>query len=193
VEEDPRPRARAVVLVEGPSDRNALEALAERRGRDLVAEGVVIESIGGAQAVGRYLERYGPRGLGARIAGLYDVGEEAAVRRCLERAGLGSDLGRDDMERLGFFACVVDLEDELIRSLGVKAVEQVVAGEGELRSFRVFQRQPAQRDVPAERQLRRFMGTHSGRKIHYARLLVEALDSARVPRALDLALAHVVP
>ncbi|MGH3075437.1 MAG: TOPRIM nucleotidyl transferase/hydrolase domain-containing protein, partial [Gaiellales bacterium] len=99
MEGDPRSRARAVVLVEGPSDRNALEALAERRGRDLVAEGVVIEAIGGAQAVGRYLERYGPRGLGVRIAGLYDAGEEAAVRRRLERAGLGSDLGRDDMER----------------------------------------------------------------------------------------------
>lgn len=186
-------RARAVVLVEGPSDQNALEALAERRDRDLAADGVVIEPIGGAQAVGRYLERYGPRGRGVRIAGLYDAGEEPAVRRCLERAGLGSDLGRDDMERLGFFACVADLEDELIRSLGVKAVEQLVAEQGELRSFRVFQRQPAQREVPLDRQLRRFMGTHSGRKIQYARVLVEALDPARVPRPLDLALAHVLP
>jgi hypothetical protein len=181
------------VLVEGPSDRNALEALAERRGRDLAAEGVAIEPIGGAQAVGRFLERFGPRGLGLRVAGLYDSGEEGAVRRCLERAGLGSDLARADMERLGFFACVDDLEDELIRSLGVEAVERVVIGQGELRSFRLFQRQPAQRDVPVERQLRRFMGTHSGRKIHYARLLVEALDPARVPRPLDLVLAHVLP
>ncbi len=179
------------MLVEGPSDRNALEALAERRGRDLAAEGVAVEPIGGAQAVGRYLEHYGPRGLGVRVAGLYDSGEEAAVGRCLERAGLGSDLARADMELLGFFACVADLEDELIRSLGVGAVEQVVAGQGELRSFRVFQRQPAQREVPIDRQLRRFMGTHSGRKIHYARLLVEALDPARVPRPLDRVLAHV--
>ena len=95
------------------------------------------------------------------------------------------------MERLGFYACVDDLEDELIRSLGVPAVEEVVAAQGELRSFRILQRQPAQRGVPIERQLRRFLGTHSGRKIHYGRVLVEALDLARVPRPLDLVLAHV--
>ncbi len=184
---------RAVVLVEGESDRNALEALAERRGRDLAGEGVAVEPIGGAQAIGRYLERFGPRGLDVRLAGLYDAGEEAAVKRRLERAGLGSDLTRAAMERLGFFACVEDLEDELIRSLGVPAVEAVVAAQGELRSFRTLQRQPAQRGVPVEGQLRRFMGTHSGRKIQYGRLLVEALDPARVPRPLDLVLAHVIP
>ena len=122
---------------------------------------------------------------------MYDAGEEPAVRRSLERAGLGSDLTRPDMERLGFYACVQDLEDELIRSLGPPAVEEVVAAQGELRSFRTFQRQPAQRDVPIEGQLRRFMGTHSGRKIHYGRVLVEALDMACVPPPLDLVLAHV--
>jgi hypothetical protein len=35
------------------------------------------------------------------------------------------------------------------------------------------------------------MGTHSGRKIHYGRVLVEALDMACVPPPLDLVLAHV--
>ena len=184
---------RAVVLVEGESDRNALEALAERLGRDLAAEGVVVEPIGGAHAVGRFLERFGPRGLDVRLAGLYDAGEEVAVKRSLERAGMGSDLTRAAMERLGFYACVEDLEDELIRSLGTPAVEKVVAAQGELRSFRTLQRQPAQRDVPIDRQLRRFLGTHSGRKIHYGRVLVEALDLARVPRPLYRVLAHVGP
>jgi hypothetical protein len=188
---DRQPHVRAVVLVEGASDRNALEALAERRGRDLAAEGVAIEPIGGAQAIGRFLERYGPSGLRVRLAGLYDVGEEGAVRRCLERAGLGSNLTRARMEGLGFYACVEDLEDELIRSLGIARVEEVVAAQGELRSFRVLQKQPAQRGVAVEKQLRRFMGTHSGRKIHYGRVLVEALDLARAPRPLDLVLAHV--
>jgi hypothetical protein len=189
--ENPGSGVRAVVLVEGESDRNALEALAARRGRDLAAEGVAVEPIGGAQAVGRFLERFGPHGLDVRLAGLYDAAEEPAVRRCLVRAGLGSDLTRATMERLGFYACVEDLEDELIRSLGVPAVEEVVAAQGELRSFRILQRQPAQRGVPIERQLRRFLGTHSGRKIHYGRVLVEALDLAHVPRPLDLVLAHV--
>ena len=125
----------SLVLVEGESDRNALEALAERLGRDLAAEGVVVEPIGGAHAVGRFLERFGPRGLDVRLAGLYDAGEEVAVKRSLERAGMGSDLTRAAMERLGFYACVEDLEDELIRSLGTSAVEKVVAAQGELRSF----------------------------------------------------------
>ena len=51
----PTMRARAVVLVEGVSDQRALEALAERRGRDLEAEQVAIVPIGGAQAIGRFL------------------------------------------------------------------------------------------------------------------------------------------
>ena len=181
---------RVVVLVEGESDRNALLALAERRGLDLAAAGVAVEPVGGAQAMGRALERFGPGGAGLGVAALYDAGEERAVARSLERAGLGTAVGRGDMERLGFYACDEDLEAELIRALGVSAVEEVVAAQGELRSFRVLQRQPAQRDVPVERQLRRFLGTHSGRKIRYGRLLVEALDPARVPRPLDHVLAR---
>jgi hypothetical protein len=35
------------------------------------------------------------------------------------------------------------------------------------------------------------MGSGGRRKIRYARLLVEALDLARVPRPLDRVLAHV--
>jgi hypothetical protein len=183
--------AHTVVLVEGLSDRRALEALAESRGRDLASEGVSIVPIGGAQAVGRFLERYGPRGLGLRLAGLCDAGEEPHFRRALERAGFGSDLSRADMERLGFYVCVADLEDELIRSLGAARVEQLIDADGELEAFRTFQRQPAWRGRATEEQLRRFLGTHSGRKIRAAATLAGALDPRRVPRPLDGVLAHV--
>lgn len=181
----------AVVLVEGISDRFALEALAERRGRDLDAEGVSVVPIGGAQAIGRYLDRFGPRGLGVKLAGLCDAGEEREFRRGLERAGLGSHLTRADMERLGFYVCDADLEDELIRALGAAAVEQVVEAEGDLGSFRTLQKQAAWRGRPVEEQLRRFLGSGGSRKLRYARLLVDALDLARVPRPLDGVLAHV--
>src|SRR3954471_15363779 len=110
--------ARAVVLVEGTSDQVALETLAERRGRNLEVEQVSIVPIGGAQAIGGFLERFGPRGLDVKLAGLCDAGEERDFRRGLERAGLGSHLGRAEMEALGFYVCDVDLEDELIRALG---------------------------------------------------------------------------
>jgi hypothetical protein len=177
------------VLVEGISDQWALEALAQRRGRDLDAEGIAIVPIGGAQAIGRYLRRFGD----SRVAGLCDAGEEQDFRRALERAGLGSNLDRHDMERLGFFVCVEDLEDELIRALGADAVERVVEEQGDLRSFRTLQKQPNWRGRPAEDQLRRFMGSGGRRKIRYARLLIEALDLSRVPRPLDSVLAFTAP
>jgi predicted ATP-dependent endonuclease of OLD family len=183
--------ARTVVLVEGISDRRALEALAERRGRNLDAEGISIVAIGGAQAIGSFLDLFGPHGLDVRLAGLCDAAEEGNFQRGLERAGLGSNLTRTDLERLGFYVCVADLEDELIRSLGAAAVEQVVDAQDELRSFRTLQKQPAWQGRTTEDQLRRFMGSGGSRKIRYARLLVDALDLNQVPRPLDRVLAHV--
>jgi hypothetical protein len=184
-------RDQRIVLVEGVSDQVALEALAERRGRDLEADGVSVMPIGGAQSIGRFLDKFGPRGLGAALAGLCDAAEEGEFRRALEHAGLGSDLTRADMEQLGFYVCVADLEDELIRALGADSVEQVVDAEGDLGSFRTLQKQPAWQGRAREEQLRRFMGSGGSRKIRYARLLVNALDLSRVPRPLDLVLAHV--
>jgi hypothetical protein len=147
--------------------------------------------MGGAQSIGRFLDVFGPQGLDARLGGLCDVAEEGDFRRGLERAGLGSHLTRADMERLGFYVCVADLEDELIRALGAASVEQVVDVQGELGSFRTLQKQPAWQGRTTEEQLRRFMGSGGSRKIRYARLLVDALDLTRVPRALDLVLAHI--
>ena len=57
----------------GSATSDAVETLAERRGRDLDAEGVAVLPIGGAQAIGRFVARFGPRGA-RRAAG-------GAVRR----------------------------------------------------------------------------------------------------------------
>src|ERR1700722_8261844 len=115
---DEADEVRAVVLVEGVSDQRALEALALRRGRRLDVEGIRIVPIGGAQSIGRFIELAASRATGVRLAGLCDAGEEKHFRRALERAGLGTDLTRAGMERLGFYVCEPDLEVELIRSLG---------------------------------------------------------------------------
>jgi hypothetical protein len=179
------------VLVEGVSDQVAVEAMAARRGRDLAAEGIEVMPIGGAKNIRRFLARFGPHGLGVRLAGLCDANEEGDFRRGLEREAVGAARTRAEMEALGFYVCVGDLEEELIRSLGAATVETVVAARGELTSFRTLQRQPAQRGRTLEEQLRRFMGTKSGRKIEYARLLVAALDPERVPRPLDRLLSYL--
>jgi hypothetical protein len=184
---------RAVVLVEGISDRIALETLASRRGRDLAAEGIAVVPIGGAQAIGRYLNLYGPRGLGLTLAGLCDSGEEREFCRGLERGALGTEVTRERMEALGFYVCEADLEDELIRALGSATVERVVAANGDLGSFRTLQKQPEWRRRPLGEQLRRFMGSGGRRKIRYASLLVDALELTQVPRPLDLVLKNLQP
>ena len=183
--------SRAVMLVEGMSDQAALEALAERRGRALRSEGISIVQMGGATNIDRFLDLLGPRGRGIKLAGLCDAAEEGYFRRALERAGFGSGLSRAEMETLGFFVCAADLEDELIRALGAASVEEIIQAQGDMRSFRTFQKQPAQQGRSPETQLHRFMGTRSGRKSQYARLLVSALELTRVPRPLDGVLAHV--
>src|SRR5215216_4009934 len=177
--------SRAVVLVEGVSDQVALEALAERRGRNLSAEDISILPMGGATNIRSFLDLFGPQGLDVRLAGLCDAGEEGDFRSGLEQAGLGSNLSRADMEALGFYVCVVDLEDELIRALGAAAVERVVDAHGDLGPFRTLQKQAAWRGRPLEEQLRRFMGSGGRRKTRYARYLVDALEPGQVPRPLD--------
>ena len=181
------------MLVEGASDQRALEALAQRYGRDLAAEGVAVVSMGGAQAIGEFLERFGPSGLGVGLAGLCDAGEERHFCRALEHAGLGTDLTRPKLEQLGFYVCVADLEDELIRALGVGRVERVLEAQGDLPALRTFQKQPGWRGRAPEEQLRRFIGTSSGRKIRTGAARVHALELARVPRPLERVLAHVAP
>jgi hypothetical protein len=176
--------SQTVVLVEGVSDRIAIEALARRRGRALADEGVVILPMGGVTNIGRYLDRVGPAGLDLRLAGLCDAGEVGHVCRALQRAGIDCRSAAD-LAAAGFFVCEADLEDELIRAVGAAGMEQIIAADGRLASFRTLQRQPAQRTRPLTDQLRRYIGGRSGHKARYAQLLVDALDLNRVPPPLD--------
>src|SRR3954462_12581351 len=77
-----------VVLVEGVSDRSAVEALAARRRRDLAAEGVCVVPMGGAMGVGRFLRLFasaelppGDGRLAVAVRGLCDEAEEKYFRR----------------------------------------------------------------------------------------------------------------
>ena len=114
---------------------------------------------------------------------MYDVADERHVRRALADAAIPI-AAHESLEAFGFFACVADLEDELIRALGTEAVERVLEAQAELISFRRFQAMPQHRRAPVHQQLRRFLGTRATRKIRSAQRLVEALDLARLPRPL---------
>lgn len=188
------PGSCTVVLVEGMSDQAAVQTLAARRGRDLPGEGIFVVPMGGATNIAHFLGLFGPNGFGVRLAGLCDAAEEHGFRHGLECAGLeraGLAAGPFDLARLGFFVCVADLEDELIRSLGAGRVERLIATQGELAPFETFVKQPAHRDEPREQQLHRFLGTRSGRKIRYGHLLAAAVDLDQVPGPLAGLLAWV--
>lgn len=159
-----------VILVEGASDKAALEVVAARRG-DPVGD-LPIVAMGGATNVRRFAARYGPH-----VVGLCDDAE----RRDFIRAGITP------------FVCVADLEDEMIRALGIPAVEAVIDDLGESRRLATFRKQPARREQLTD--LRRFIATRSGGKLRYARAFAQAMDLARVPvpltGVLDAALADL--
>ena len=160
----------AVVLVEGITDRIALEAVAAKLGRDLTAEGIEIVPIGGAQAIRRAAAEHD----GEPVVGLCDAPEERWFRRVLGDAT---------------HVCVENLEDELIRALGAARVEEVVDAQGDLETFRNFQNQPAWRGRSTESQLLRWM--HNGnRHQRYPPLLIGALDPDELPRPLTAVLEH---
>jgi hypothetical protein len=184
------PGTRWVVLVEGESDRAAVETLARRLGRDLAAEQTSVIAMGGATNIGHYVRALAQ--VPVEVAGLYDAAEERFVRRALADVGLVAR-GVGEPADAGFFLCDADLEDELIRALGVAAVEDVLAAQGDQALFRKFQGQPAQRDRPVERQLHRFLGTTSGRKIAYGHLLADRVGLARTPFPLRRLLDHIGP
>lgn len=159
-----------VVLVEGITDRLALEAVAAKLGLDLGAAGVEIVPIGGAQAIRRAAAEYERE----RLVGLCDANEERYFRRVLGDAT---------------YVCVENLEDELIRALGPDRVEEIVAVEGELETFRSFQNQPYWRGRSAQSQLRRWFHASDNRARRYPPLLIAALEQGEIPTPLAGVLA----
>lgn len=164
-----------VILVEGVSDVVALETLAARTGRTLSGGGVAVIGMGGATNVRRYAELLGSNGLGLPLTGLCDAGEERFFRSVLPAESV--------------LVCRADLEEELIRSLGTGGTIEVITGQGDLPAWRLFQRQPAQRERSRTAQLRRFMGTLSGRKQRYAAAMCRVVAEERVPTPLAAVLS----
>ena len=174
-----------VVLVEGRSDVAALRVLARRLG--LGSPSIEVVSMEGVTNVARHLAAVAADPARPAVVGLCDAPEVRFVVGALRRRG--HDVAtRDDLAAHGFHVCDDDLEDELIRAVGVDVVVDVVAAQGELPRLETFRRQPAQRDRPLHDQLHRFAGTTSGRKARFAAALAEQVALDRVPAPLRLVL-----
>lgn len=171
------PQFDIAVLVEGDSDRAAVEATSVALGRDLQADGIIVVPMGGATNIERYVAEYGPTGHDLDLVGLCDIGE----REYFERT-LGAE---------STFVCDVDLEDELIRAMGVDEMVAFIEAQGELRRFRTMQKQPHQRDRTIDHHLHNYCGIRSGRKERYARGVVEWLPVERIPAPLQQLIAHL--
>ena len=183
--------ARTLVLVEGDSDAAAVRALADLIGCDLDLNNIQICPAAGVTNYSRVLGDFVRTHPGAEFFGMYDVADERHVRRALANAAVPI-AAHDSLETFGFFACVADLEDELIRALGDEGVEKVLEAQDELKSFRRFQAMPQHRATPVHQQLRRFLGTRATRKIRSAQRLVQALDLGQLPQPLLLLKAKLL-
>ena len=125
-----------------------------------------------------------------RVLGLCDEAEAPFFVRALSAAG-AEVRTPDDLPAHGFHTCGHDLETELIRALGTRAVLGVV-GELDLeQAFELFTHQRAWRGRPPHEQLHRFVGTTSGRKELVARALAQAVPDDAVPPPLRALLDQV--
>lgn len=161
--------ALTAVLVEGESDRQAVLATAAGAGRDLDAEGVIVVAMGGATNVEKFARWLG-RDRGFDLVALCDAGEVDHFTRVL---------ARDEV-----FVCIDDLEHELLDLLSADEMIAFIEDQGELKTFRTFQKQPAQRDRSLDEHFHRFCGIRSGRKVRYARGLAGILSPDRIPTPL---------
>ena len=165
------------LLVEGESDKAALQTLATRFGVDVVADDITISVINGAGNFGRAIAEAAAQG--HRVGGLYDEGEERFVAGALNRQE------GEDLTRQGFFACRRDLEDELIRAIGVAAITPLLESKSDLKGFRAFQGQEAHSSAEPGEQLRRFISATGARKRDYAAVMAAEVAFEDVPEPMS--------
>jgi predicted ATPase len=182
--------ARTVVLVEGLSDQMVIEALAERLSKNLDGSGVAIVPTGGAATMTAYAQLYGPQGFRLELLGLTDEAEEGYAARALQAAGHPAGLSRLDREALGFFVCVRDLEEELIRAIGAGPVETLIRARGDGPAFDAFVLQPTYAGSSQEASIRAFV-QHRSRKVEYAPVLADAVNLGSLPVPIQSLLGRI--
>lgn len=183
------------VLLEGASDVAAIRELRARRGITPEDEPCVLVDMGGATNIRRTLHQVAAMNPRPRVIGLCDEREARYFVRALEvhgaELGLQGAPKLDTLPQFGFHVCHRDLEDELLRALGVEGTLAVLAGLDLESTFAAFTRQLAWQGRPVMDQLRRFGGTTSGRKELLAGAMAAALDVDDTPPPLAALLASM--
>lgn len=178
-----------VVLLEGRSDIAAVRAAAASAQVDL--SGVRLVDLGGITNVRSRLTVLAREEPGVeQVLGMCDAGETRFVVSALESTG---HWVRDasDLASAGFFVCVADLEDELLRALGPGRVIQVLDRLGLRDKLDALGQQPAWRERPLRDQLHRFAGVASGRKELLATAFTAELAADELPEPLRLLLERL--
>lgn len=181
----------AVVLLEGRSDVAAVRTAAATAEVDL--SDVHLVDLGGITNIRSHLvalarDGFIPDGSGAaQVLGMCDAAETRFVESALAATG---HWVRDasDLPSAGFFVCVADLEDELLRALGTRRVLGVLDRMGLRGKLEALAQQPAWRDRSLHEQLHRFAGVASGRKEVLAAALTAELTAEDLPEPLRLLL-----
>lgn len=192
------------VLLEGTSDVAAIRALRAVRGVRPDDETCLLVDMGGATNIRRHLAAAAVADPRPRVIGLCDEREAPFFVRALAAHGNGdpdrpttaaplkADLSVSALPHHGFHVCRRDLEDELMRALGVDGTLAVLADLELDATFTAFTRQLAWQGRPVMDQLRRFCGTTSGRKELLAGAMASALDELTCPAPLT-ALLDTMP
>lgn len=175
---------RVTVLVEGRSDAAAVEVLAGRLG----VAGLGVVDMAGVTNVRRELGRT----RSAVVLGLCDAGEVRFVQRALAAHGREpADASDQTLATHGWFVCHRDLEEELIRAVGVAGCLQAIEDIGDTGRWQSFTQQPEWRERDPVDQLHRFAGTASGRKLAFATRLAQVVPAEQVPAPIERLLARV--
>lgn len=173
---------RKVVLLEGVSDIAALTAIAKTRDVDL--QHVELIDLGGVTNVRREVNELHRGSADLEVLGLCDAPEARFVEQALNEIGR-TVRDASDLAAYGFFICHADLEEELIRALGIDHTVSVIEELGLDAKLATLRQQPAWQGRPLADQLHRFCGVTSGRKELLAGALAAALTPEDVPEPLQ--------
>jgi putative ATP-dependent endonuclease of OLD family len=114
--------AKAVILVEGPSDRIIVERVAELQDIDLNRLSIAIFELDGSGLFSRAYDLFGPAGFDIPLFGLLD---EDAKADWADTLGVSvAELEADER----FQICSADLEDEYVLALGADRTLEILLG-----------------------------------------------------------------